>query len=257
MPRAVLLIAAFAVALAACDAAPGLPTEVRRPSVTAFRLTPTADSLETTGPTASVPLVIEATLAGEGPVVVRALVRYAETDTLLAETRVEAQPGPLRIELPVVLPRGATGNYAVTLTTEGADGRTGDGASAVFRFRAASLGPPTIARIEAAAFVARPTSGVRPFPIAAAVSDPDGLANIVAVLLTDVDGNVLGRLFDDGPAGGASDVRARDGRYTAAIQVFPASDPRALPPGFYDLAVIAVDRAGDESIPVPVQFEIR
>ena len=66
------------------------------------------------------------------------------------------------------------------------------------------------------------------------MTDPDGLANVVAVVLTDVDGNVLGRLFDEGPAGGASDARADDGRFTAAIQVFPASDPRSLPSGLYD-----------------------
>ena len=256
--------AALAVlALAACDAAPGLPEDVRRPSITAFRLTPTTDSLATRALTATVPLVLTATVVGEGPVVVRAVVRYAEAptvlDTLVAKVRVEVQPGPVRVELPITVSRGATGDYAVTLTTEGADGREGDGAAGVFRFRAASLGPPVVARVEAEASVTRPATGARPlsFRIVVTVTDPDGRANVAAVVLADADGNLVGQLYDQGPGGGASDATPGDGRYSAALQVFPADDPRALAAGRYAFVVVAFDRAGGQSAAVPLRFEIR
>ena len=255
MHRAVLLSAALvaALAFAACDAAPGLPDEVRRPSVAAFTLTPETDSLRTDAATAVVPLVLDVTLVGDGAIGVRALVRYAETDTLVADTLVRAAPGPVRIELPVTLPRGATGDYAVTLTTEGADGRTGDGASAVFRFRAASLGPPVVTDVETAATVTRPTGNrATPFPVVAVVADPDGLANVAAVLLTDPSGAVLGQLFDEGDEGRSDDAVADDGRYSAALQI-----PRDAEVGVYEFAVVAVDRAGGQSAPAPFTFEVR
>ena len=262
MPRVVSPTAALAalLALAACDAAPGLPAEVRRPSVTAFALTPAEDSLATDAPTATVPLVLTATLAGEGAVVVRALVRYAESpsrdapDTLTAETRGEAAPGQLRIELPVTVSRGATGDYAVTMTTEGADGRTGDGAEAVFRFRAASLGPPAVTGVTAAASVTRPTSD-RPvaFPVSADVTDPDGLANVTVVALFDTDGGLVAFLYDEGGLGRSpADARAGDGRYTGALGV-----RRDAPAGTVELTAVAFDRAGGQSAPFPLTFEIR
>lgn len=263
MTRAALLSAALV--LASCDAAPGLPDEVRRPSVTAFALSPETDSLATDAPTATIPLVLDANVAGEGPVLVRVLVRYGETprvsglDTLVAQVEMEVEPGAVRLEVPLVLPRGATGAYAVTLTTQGRDGRTGDGASAVFRFRAASLGPPVVTGIEAAASITRPSDNrVVAFPIAASVTDPDGRANIAAVVLTDADGSIIGSLFDEGPTGrGRADQTAADGRYTAAIQIVAAGRPGALEPGTYELFVVAVDRAGEASEPVPFTFEVR
>ncbi len=250
----------FAAALAACDDAPGLPAEVQRPSVTAFALTPLTDSLATNAPTASIPLAIEATLAGEGRIVVRAVVRYGETvstrDSLVTEVRVEAQPGPVRIDLPITLPRGATGEYAVTLLTEGADGRTGDGASGVFRFRAASLGPPAVANVTAPATVARPANGdarPTPFRITADVSDPDGLVNVAAVVVTDENGAVVQELFDEGQTGRSrDDERPGDGRYTVTLGI-----PFAFQPGTYTLAIVALDRAGTQSAPAPFTFEVR
>ncbi len=266
MPRSasptavVAAVLLFAAALAACDDAPGLPAEVQRPSVTAFALTPLTDSLATDAPAASIPLVIEATLAGEGRIVVRAVVRYGETvstrDSLVTEVRAEAQPGPVRIELPITLPRGATGDYAVTLLTEGADGRTGDGASGVFHFRAASLGPPVISNVTAPATVARPaTEGARPTPfrITADLSDPDGLVNVAAVVVTDETGAVIQELFDEGRTGRATDdERPGDGRYTVTLGI-----PFAFQPGTYTLAIVALDRAATQSAPAPFTFEVR
>ena len=267
MPRVALPTAALAAllaltTLAACDAAPGLPAEVRRPSVTAFALTPAEDSLATSAMTATVPLVLTATLAGEGRIVVRALVRYAESpsggapDTLAAEARVEAEPGEVRIELPLTLPRGATGDYAVTLTTEGADGRTGDGASAVFRFRAASLGPPAVTGVTAASSVTRPAAD-RPavrFPVSADVTDPDGLANVTVVALFDASGGLVALLYDEGGAGRSpTDAAAGDGRYTTSALGVTAETPA----GTVELSAVAFDRAGGQSEPFPFTFEIR
>ncbi len=266
MPRSALPTAVFAAVLlfaaglAACDDAPGLPAEVQRPSVTAFALTPLSDSLATDAPTASIPLAIEATLAGEGRIVVRVVVRYGETattrDSLVTQVRVEAQPGLVRIELPLTLPRGATGEYAVTLLTEGADGRTGDGASGVFRFRAASLGPPAVSNVTAPATVTRPASqnaASTPFRITADVSDPDGLANIAAVVVTDETGGVIQELFDEGRTGRSDgDERPGDGRYTVTLGI-----PFGFAPGTYTLAIVALDRAGTQSAPAPFTFEVR
>ena len=270
MTRAALFAAALFAALvllAACDAAPGLPGEVRRPSVTAFSLSPEADSLATDAPTAAVPLVLDVAIAGEGRVLVRALVRYAEAprvtglDTLVAEVEVEVEPGDARIEIPLTLPRGATGAYAVTLATQGRDGRQGDGASGTFRFRAASLGPPVIAGVEAETVVTRPPAGtptVRTLPITVAVTDPDGRANVAAVLFVDGNGGVIGPLFDEGRSGrGSADQTAADGRYTAAIQIVAPDRRGALEPGVYELFIVAVDRAGEQSAPVPFTFEVR
>lgn len=265
MTRAALLSAALGLTLAACDAAPGLPDEVRRPSVTAFALTPETDTLATDAATAAVPLVLDATIAGEGPVLLRALVRYGGTssasglDTLVTEVEMEVEPGAVRLDVPLVLPRGATGEYAVTLTTQGRDGRTGDGASGVFRFRAASLGPPVVAGVEAEASITRPTDNrVLTFPITATVTDPDGRANIAAVFLTDADGDLILQLFDEGPTPRSrADQTAADGRYTVALQIVAAGRAGALEPGTYELAVVAFDRAGDRSDLAPITFEVR
>ena len=261
MSRVRLPTAALAALLlvAACDSAPGLPDEGVRPSVTAFALSPARDSLATSAPTATVPLAVEATLAGEGRIAVRVLVRYSGTtrvsgvDSLAADTLVSVQPGPVRIALPLVLPRGATGEYAVSLSTVGVDGRTGGGASGVFRFRAASLGPPAVSGVTAAASVARPRTGSAPFPVSAAVSDPDGLANIATVVLTDEAGGVIAELFDEGRTGRATaDATAGDGRYTVTIGI-----PAAFEPGRYTLAVVALDRAGTSSAPAPFTFTVQ
>lgn len=261
LPTAVLAaVLLLSAGLAACDDAPGLPTEVQRPSVTAFTLTPARDSLATDAATAQIPLVITATLAGEGRIVVRAVVRYGETgtvrDSLVTQVRAEAQAGPVRIEVPLVLPRGATGEYAVALLTEGADGRTGDGASGVFRFRAASLGPPVVTAVSAPATVDRPASDslrATPFRITADVTDPDGRVNVAAVYVVDETGGVVQELFDEGSTGRArDDERLGDGRYTVTLGI-----PFGFQPGTVTLAIVAFDRAGTRSAPVPFTFEVR
>ena len=202
---------------------------------------------------------VEDTLAGEGRIVVRAVVRYGETssvrDTLVTQVRVEAQAGPVRIEVPVTLPRGATGEYGVSLLTEGADGRTGDGASGVFRFRAASLGPPVVTAVSAPPTVTPPAQSGRAtdFRVSADVTDPDGRLNVAAVYVVDETGAVVQELFDEGSTGRSrGDERLGDGRYTVTLGI-----PFGFAPGQYALAIVAVDRAGTQSAPVPFTFEVR
>lgn len=253
-PVLLLALAAAGVAsLVGCDAEPGFPAEVARPALTDVRITPTEDSLATDALTATIPLVVEAEVHGEGTVRVRALVRYAETDSLAAVAVTEVAPGPIRLDVPLTISRGAVGDYRVQVVTEGTDGRSGDGAAAVFRFAAASLGPPVVTAVEIASPIDRPTTGSRTTPIVAAVTDPDGLANVVVVALADPEsGGVIGRLYDEGPSNRSTDRTAGDGRFTAGLRIFPDT-----PAGTYTLVVVAVDRAGGTSDPFPFTFTVR
>ncbi|MEM1118031.1 MAG: hypothetical protein AAF845_18815 [Bacteroidota bacterium] len=239
----------LAAALGACDAEPGLPETVARPVIADVEITPTRDSLATDAPTATIPLRVEADLEGEGAIEVRVLVRYAETDSLAAEARAEAAPGRVAVDVPLTLPRGATGDYEVTVTTEGADGRPGDQAASVFRFDAASLGPPVVTGVDVPASTVRPTSGSTTIPIVATVTDPDGRANIAVVALAIPEVGVLGRLFD---AGDGTDETPGDGRYSAGLQIFPDTEA-----GTFELDVVALDRAGEQSDPFRFQVTVR
>jgi hypothetical protein len=243
----------LAVALWGCDAAPGFASEVARPTLGAVDVSPTDVALATDAPTATVPLAVTGTLGGEGTVRVIVLVRYAETDSLVAEAEADVEPGTFRVDAPFDLPRGAIGEYSVRVATEGADGRAGDQAAAVLRFAATNLGPPSVTANSPAA-ISRPTgTTVVRVPIVATVTDPDGRANIAAVVAVDPESGVtIGRLFDDGPAGGAADPTADDGRYSANVQV--TSD---FEPGTYELAIIAIDKYGAESAPAPFTFTVR
>ena len=255
MPVALRPAVALSIAVLAlwgCDTAPGFAIEAARPTLSALTVSPLDVALDTDAPTASIPLTVAGTLQGDGPAEVRVLVRYVDTDSLVTETAQEVAPGAFSLDVPVVLPRGAVGDYAVTVSTEGPDGRGGDRAAAVLSFRAANLGGPsvTVAPVET---VTRPT-GVRVVnvEIIATTSDPDGRENIAAVVVQvpEADGGgVLGRLFDDG---GGSDDDADDGVFSGAIRV--TSD---FEPGTYTLEVVAIDRAGEISEPAPFSFEVR
>ena len=249
-PAPLFLLALLGVALGACDAEPGLPVESALPTIESVRVTPVRDSLETAAPTATVPLAVEAVLGGEGPITVRVLVRYAETDSLAGQATAEVAPGTVRVEVPLTLPRGATGTYDVDVSTEGPDGRPGDRASAVFRFAATNLGPPAVT-VNAPAPRPRPAGrDTVQVPIVATVSDPDGLANVLAVIARETEtGATIGRLFDDGEN---SDAQADDGRYSGAIVI--GSD---FEPGTYSFEVVAIDRAAALSEPVPFTFTVQ
>ena len=206
--------------------------------------------LDTDAATASVPLAVSGTLDADGPVEIRVLVRWAETDSLVAEVDQVVSPGAFRVEAPVVLPRGAVGDYSVRVSTEGTDGRAGDQAVSVLRFAAASLGPPTVTVTDPAP-VTRPTgTNIVTADVVATVSDPDGRSNIAVVLLQLPDGGgVIVRLFDGGTG---SDTQAGDGRYSVGLGIDSAFEP-----GSYALEVVAVDRAGEASAPAPFTLTVR
>ena len=250
-PAPLVLLTLLGAALAACDAEPGLPVEAALPVIESVRVTPARDSLETAAPTAAVPLAVEAVLGGEGPITVRVLVRYAETDSLAGRAEAEVAPGAVRVEVPLTLPRGATGSYEVEVSTEGPDGRPGDQAAAVFQFAATNLGPPVVVGVN------RPAPRTRPagrdtvqVPILATVSDPDGLANVAAVIAREIEsGATIGRLFDDGDG---TDDAADDGVYSGAIVV--GSD---FEPGTYSFEVVGIDRARAVSDPAVFTFTVQ
>ena len=247
-PAAALLV----VALAACDAAPGPAAEAARPRLSDLAITPDTAALGTDAPEAAVPLAVAGTLAGDGPAEVRVLVRWAEADTLVADVAAEVAPGPFRVEVPLTLARGAIGDYAVTVATEGPDGRAGDRAAAVLQFSAENLGPPSVTVADGGS-VARPAgTATRTVPIRATVTDPDGRANVAAVVLQipeDQGGGVIDRIFDEGDG---QDETAGDGVYSAGLVV-----DSAFPVGTFALEVVAIDRAGAASEPAPFIFTIR
>ena len=252
-PRpAVALSALVAATLWGCDAAPGFAAESARPTLSALAVSPLDVALDTDAPTAAVPLTVAGTLGGDGPAGVRVLVRYADTDSLVTEAAHEVAPGPFSLDVPLVLPRGAVGDYAVTVSTEGSDGRGGDRAAAVLTFRAANLGPPTV-QVAGGGAVTRPTgAGRATVEIVATTADPDGRENValVAVQVPEADGGgLVGRLFDDGRG---TDDAAADGVFSGAIVV-----TRDFEPGTYALEVVAIDRAGALSDPAPFTFEVR
>lgn len=239
------------LALAACDAEPGLPSESVRPVVERVTVTPIRDSLATAAPTATIPLTVDAVVSGEGPLTVRVLVRYQETDSLAGQATTVTEPGPVRVEVPLTLPRGATGVYDVETTIEGPDGRLGDGAKAVFRFAAASLGPPVVTVEDAS--IAPGSNGTSLLTVTVSVTDPDGLANVIAVGIRQAGTEGIGfRLLDNGPQqGSGADAVADDGRYTEEVAISGAE------PGEVELEAVAVDRAGTISAPAPFTVTIQ
>ncbi|WP_412062164.1 hypothetical protein [Rubrivirga sp. IMCC45206] len=253
---AVLLV----LALAACDAAPGFADSTARPVFAEVAVTPVDVALAGPAPVATIPLAVVGTVEAQAAVEVTVLVRYAETDSLVTRVGAAVEPGAFTVEAPITLPRGAIGDYSVTVLTEGADGRAGDQAAALLRFTAENLGAPSVAVNEPAP-VTRPSPDARgaaatvDVPLIATVTDPDGRANVRLVFARLADGGgVIGRLFDDGPGanGQGDDAVEGDGVYTAAIPIDAGFEP-----GRYDLEVIAVDRYGAESAPTPFSFTVR
>ena len=249
-------VALLAVALAGCDAAPGFADETRRPTFASAAITPVAFGLESDAATVTIPLAVAGVLEADDTVEMRVVVRYAETDTrnsqadtLVAETAFEIEPGAFTLEAPFTISRGATGDYSVRVSTEGADQRAGDQLAAVLHFESESLGPPSVTVADAAA-IDRPTDDtVRNVPLVATVTDPDGRENVALVFAQTTDGAFIGELLDTGRD---SDATLGDGVYSAAVRV-----DSSFVPGTYALEVVAVDRAGEASAPAPFTFTVR
>ncbi|WP_412070120.1 choice-of-anchor X domain-containing protein [Rubrivirga sp. IMCC43871] len=248
------------LALAACDAAPGFADSTARPVFAEVTITPVDVALAGSAPVTTVPLAVVGTVEAEAPVEVRVLVRYAETDSLVTSTLAVVDPGAFTVDAPITLPRGAIGDYSVRVYTEGADGRAGDQATALLRFTAENLGAPSLSVNEPAP-VTRPSPDARgaaatvDVPLIATVTDPDGRANVRLVYVQFADGGgVIDRIYDNGPGsdGRGPDAVADDGVYSGALEINSGTEP-----GRYDLEVIAVDRYGAESAPVPFSFTVR
>ena len=222
------------LALGACDSAPGAFEPQPLPQISNVEVTPTDVDFQSDAATADVPLTVSADVSA--PAELRVLVRYTDSDEPLADVTQSVGAGRATVQAPVQIPRGAIGDYEITVLTEGADGRPGDRAQAVLRFAASSLGAPSVT-VTAPQTVA--PGGT--LDVVAAVTDPDGIENVAFVLLTDEFGGVIAPLSD---AGGRADAEAGDGRFSESLQLNAEAEP-----GDIVLRVVATDRAGLESEP--------
>ena len=228
--------------LGACDSAPGAFEPQPLPQISNVEVTPTAVDFQSDAATASVPLVVRADVSA--PAEVRVLVRYAESDEPLADVSQAVGPGRVEIAAPLQIPRGAIGDYEITLLTEGADGRAGDRAQAVLAFEASSLGAPSVSVVAPETVAPGGT-----LDVVAVVTDPDGVENVALVLLTDDTGAVVAQLFDEG---GRADELAGDGRYGESLRLSADAQP-----GEIALRVVAFDRAGLEGEPAPFTVTVQ
>lgn len=236
MSRFPLLLAVVAV-VAGCDTAPGADEAIGDPvSITGFSLTPLSDSLETNAAVAEIPLTLQATTGGGGAARLLYTVRYRATDSLVTQGEMTGNGGQYNATPTLRLPRGAVGEYAVTVASEGADGSAGDRASSLFLFDATNLGAPEVASVDAPSSVSRGSD----FSISAPMVDPDGRENIARVALLSEEG-VLGLLRDDGQSQ-SGDATAGDGTFTIALSVPSEAEAGSIP-----LGVFAIDRFGVSS----------
>ncbi len=259
MPRALRRSAALALgstlALAACDTAPGVPPLVPEPPTLAgFVLSPEAFALDGSAAEAQIPLTLAATVedpAGAG-VVVRYYVRRQGADDLVAEGTLEPSvgdqgPSTHYAATTLTLPRGATGLYTVTVLATDPEGRIGDRAVGTLRFTHESLGPPTVSAVEFPATLARPAT----FNVVAAVSDPDGPENLVAVELRAPSGQAFPLRDDGSGSSGTGDETAGDGRFTVGLGIGEGNAP-----GVYRFVVVARDVEGQMSVPDSIAITV-
>lgn len=254
MPRVALALACVvALSLSGCDQTPGAPDPFGAPpSITAFALTP--EAVDDTGSAPEIdlaPVITVSATGGSGEITVRAFIRDVDGEELLAEAEASGGPGTFELRPSVSVPRGAIGDYQVTVTTEDASGRIGDRAAGVISFTSASLGAPVITATSAdPSVVTAPTSGSTTVALFADASDPDGVANLARVELRDtVTGETLFRFVDDGFA---PDVTAGDGRFAIRLAIGSGT-----PAGTYGFDAVAIDRTGLESAPVEVTFTVQ
>lgn len=260
MPRALRLLRSAAVLagvlplMAGCDEAPGPPALVAEPpAVSDLQLTPS--TFEYTGTEDSVRVPIQLSVAvdeGDGGVTVQYVVRRQFESGALAEGALAPVDGRYAGEASFVVARGAVGLYVVTVVASGAGG-VGNEATALLRYTAEDLGPPTVA---SASVDPNPVTVPGAFTVSAQVADPDGLANVARVVLAS--GGAEFALCDDGGAGTcgfggtdlpspSGDAAAGDGRFSRRFSV-----PAGSGTGDVGFTVQAFDRAGQASEAVPL-----
>jgi hypothetical protein len=259
LPRifAAALGAVVPLLAAACDSAPGAPAMIpEAPALAGFDVAPDSFFLPGDAPAATIPVALSGSVTNPagGSVTVHYVIRRQGDDApaLEGEHEVEAA-GSFQASADLVLPRGASGLYAVEAVAVGRDGRAGGRASGVLRFTIEPLGPPSIVAVALdPAVVTVPATGAAQLRIVATVTDPDGLLNIGYVALQPAGGGGTFPLSDGGPLGQTGDATAGDGLYTVTLQVGAGT-----PPGQFPFEVVARDREGLDAAAFPVTITIQ
>lgn len=245
-------------ALAGCDAAPGVaPPPSRPPVLSDFSFSPAAVVLndlppdQVTGETARIPLTLGVDARDpDGPI---AEVRYAvlspEQNAAPLATGVLTRTALGRYEAAptVSLPSTDAGLYTVILFAIDPEGGVSNQVRGLLRITAEGA-PPVIEEVDVPEEVQIPPPGeTRQLKLAAVVSDPDGLANILRVEMRPNGGSAI-LLCDDGgqlpcgPFPNSGDETAGDGRYTITVQIGSNNQP-----GVNVFAFQAFDRFGERS----------
>jgi hypothetical protein len=248
--------------LAGCDTAP-LATEgqMRPPRVSELAFSPGLIEIDGLPPSAregeSVRVSISVSAAASDPdgdldavsFVIQAPV--ASSEPVAAGVLSASGGGRYATEAEVLFPAALTGEYVLIVYAADDQGLLGNEVRGVIELTA-SGNPPVIDSVDMPDRVQRPAAGQPAVPIAmvAAVSDPDGLANVARVEVRVNGGSPL-LLCDDGGQGACNagfasgDVTAGDGLFTLTIQVDSSNSP-----GQSTLEFVAVDRSGLSSDPV-------
>ncbi len=253
--RSAVVLALFALALAACDSAPGIPDPPgRAPLLDGLTVTP--DALERAalgadqidGDTARVPVTIEVDVAGDDVTDVQALVTRAKPGLRLLATVPLAPLGGTRygVTFTLPLPIDEPGTYTVVVNARDASGAIGQVLGRVTY--TAPNDPPVVERVAASPNPFPATGGT--LTLTATVSDPQGLEDVLRVEVETPDGQAF-RLFDDGESFG--DQTANDGIFTASFAL--AVDAGTT--GDIDFVFRAIDRAGLRSGDVTLTLTVQ
>ena len=241
--------------LAGCDSAPGLSgPEGEPPIISAFSFSPAFVDIATLPPeqrtdtTAIVPLSIEVSARDEDgdllsvEFVVQSLVAGQPP---LAQGVMSESGSRYSAETSLVVPLGIIANYSVLVYAVDSAGQISNRSRGLVRFTSSEVGgPPVIESVEVDPPIVRPGATGTTFRLIAAVSDPDGRANILRVDGTAPNGSPFS-LLDDGVSFG--DETAGDGLYTARFEVPPSCDVAPQPcvsPSTQTFRIQAFDRSG-------------
>ncbi len=235
------LLGAALCGLAACDAAPGPPSDDRPPTVSDLAFSPHAVSLsalppggEVAGDLVRTPVTLSVTARDPGGrieavryvVQAPALRERPVAEGALAPAGADRYAGALTLELP----RGEVGKYTLLVYAVDDAGQIGNDVRGLLNYVAAGSRPRIVA-VENTPEVVRPPTDLT---IVATVTDPDGDGTVVRVAGTAP--RFTFDMFDDGRTQG--DAVAGDGRFTARFSVDRAT------PGVQVFTFQATDRTG-------------
>ncbi len=234
-------IFAWALALSACDQAPGPPDDTASPpELSDFSFSPHEfiAPLGDDNADAVVPLSMEVTARDpDHDIVAVSFVVFG--DTTIAEGMLAyGDGGRYAGRSDVTIPAGKLGVYTVLVFAEDREGILSNTVRGLLLV-SGDGSPPVIHSVSAPDTLRRPAEGDPPvlLEISAVASDPDGLSNIAAVEFwnTNRPADRIGML-DDGLGG---DAAAADGRYTRTVKIESSNNP-----GIVTFAFQARDRAG-------------